>query len=155
MDLKIKLNKPYKPYLCDYSHRFEIYYGGAGSGKSVFIAQKLILKALTEKRKALIMRKVGATLKDSVWQLVLDILVEWGQYGKCKINKSVFTIELPGGSILLFKGMDDSEKIKSITGITDIWVEEATEFSEEEKYQLKGALVDLSERIRRAADRIQ
>jgi hypothetical protein len=30
-----------------------------------------------------------------------------------------------------------------------------TEFSEEEKYQLKGALVDLSERIRRAADRIQ
>lgn len=30
-----------------------------------------------------------------------------------------------------------------------------TEFSEEEKYTLKGALVDLSERIRRAADRIQ
>ena len=148
MDLKIKLNKPYKPYLCDYSHRFEIYYGGAGSGKSVFIAQKLILKALTEKRKALIMRKVGATLKDSVWQLVLDILVEWGQYGKCKINKSVFTIELPGGSILLFKGMDDSEKIKSITGITDIWVEEATEFSEEDIEQL-------NLRLRAKADSLQ
>ncbi len=30
-----------------------------------------------------------------------------------------------------------------------------TDFSEEEKYTLKGALVDLSDRIRRAADRIQ
>ena len=30
-----------------------------------------------------------------------------------------------------------------------------TAFSEEEKYVLKGALVDLSDRIRRAADRIQ
>ena len=148
MDLTIELNKPYRPYLCDYSHRFEVYYGGAGSGKSVFIAQKLILKALTERRKALIMRKVGATLKDSVWQLALDILVEWGQYGKCKINKSVFTIELPGGSILLFKGMDDSEKIKSITGITDIWVEEATEFSEEDIEQL-------NLRLRAKADSLQ
>lgn len=30
-----------------------------------------------------------------------------------------------------------------------------TEFTEEEKYQLKGALIDLSDRIRRAADSIQ
>ncbi|MBQ2161287.1 MAG: PBSX family phage terminase large subunit [Firmicutes bacterium] len=136
MDLTIKVNKPFKPYFEDYSHRFEVYYGGAGSGKSVFIAQKLILKALRDNRKILIMRKVGSTLKDSVWQLVLDILVEWGRYSKCTINKSVFTIELENGSILLFKGMDDSEKIKSITGITDIWVEEATEFTEEDIEQL-------------------
>jgi len=30
-----------------------------------------------------------------------------------------------------------------------------TEFTEEEKYQLKGALIDLADRIRRAADSIQ
>ena len=136
MDLTININKSYRPYFYDYSHRFEIYYGGAGSGKSVFIAQKLIMKALRSYRKVLITRKVGSTLKDSVWQLVLDTLVEWGRYRKCNINKSVFTIELENGSILLFKGMDDSEKIKSITGITDIWVEEATEFSEEDIEQL-------------------
>ena len=135
-DLKIDINKSYVPSFYDYSHRFEVYYGGAGSGKSVFIAQKLIMKALRSYRKVLIMRKVGSTLKDSVWQLVLDILVEWGRYGKCTINKSVFTIELENGSILLFKGMDDSEKIKSITGITDIWCEEATEFTEEDIEQL-------------------
>lgn len=129
-------NKGFGDYLEDYGHRFEVYYGGAGSGKSFFIAQKIVFKALNDTRKVLIMRKVGATIKDSVWQLMIDTLIEWQIYGMCKVNKSVFTIELPNGSILLFKGMDDSEKIKSITGITDIWVEEATEFTEEDIEQL-------------------
>lgn len=129
-------NSAFYPYIRDYDHRFEIYYGGAGSGKSHFIAQKIIAKALVYDRNVLIMRKVGATLKDSVWQLVLDTLSGLGLLQYCGINKSIFTIELPSGSTLLFKGMDDSEKIKSITGITDIWCEEATEFSEEDIEQL-------------------
>lgn len=129
-------NSAFYPYIRDYDHRFEIYYGGAGSGKSHFIAQKIIAKALVYDRNVLIMRKVGATLKDSVWQLVLDTLSGLGLLQYCSINKSTFTIDLPSGSTLLFKGMDDSEKIKSITGITDIWCEEATEFSEEDIEQL-------------------
>lgn len=129
-------NRSFEPFVEDYRHRFEIYYGGAGSGKSFFIAQKLMLKALVSRRKILIVRKVGSTLKDSVWQLMIDTIIEWGLYSECRINKSIFTIELSNGSILLFKGMDDSEKIKSITGITDIWVEEATELSEEDIEQL-------------------
>ena len=129
-------NEAFLPYLTDYQHRFEVYYGGAGSGKSVFITQKILIKALMHKRKVLIMRKVGSTLKDSCWQLVLDTLSQFQLFSLCSINKSVMTIELPNGSVLLFKGMDDSEKIKSITGITDIWAEEATEFSEEDVEQL-------------------
>ena len=129
-------NEAFLPYLTDYTHRFEVYYGGAGSGKSVFITQKILIKALMQKRKVLIMRKVGSTLKDSCWQLVLDTLSQFQIFSFCNINKSVMTIELPNGSVLLFKGMDDSEKIKSITGITDIWAEEATEFSEEDIEQL-------------------
>lgn len=129
-------NEAFLPFLTDYKHRFEVYYGGAGSGKSVFITQKILIKALTQKRKVLIMRKVGSTLKDSCWQLVLDTLSQFQLFSFCNINKSVMTIELPNGSVLLFKGMDDSEKIKSITGITDIWAEEATEFGEEDIEQL-------------------
>lgn len=129
-------NEAFLPFLTDYSHRFEVYYGGAGSGKSVFITQKILIKALTQKRKVLIMRKVGSTLKDSCWQLVLDTLSQFQLFSFCNINKSVMTIELPNGSVLLFKGMDDSEKIKSVTGITDIWAEEATEFGEEDIEQL-------------------
>jgi len=139
IDIRISneiFNRAFRPGLTDYSHRFEVYYGGAGSGKSVFITQKLLIKALRSKRKILIMRKVGATLKDSCWQLVLDTLTSFQLSPYALINKSTFTIELPNGSVLLFKGMDDSEKIKSIAGITDIWVEEATEFAEEDIEQL-------------------
>ena len=129
-------NKAFRRYLTDYTHRFEVYYGGAGSGKSYFIAQKILVKALRSRRKVLIMRKVEATLKDSVWQLTIDTLAKFKILSYCKVNKSTFTIELPNGSVLLCKGMDDSEKIKSIVGITDIWCEEATEFSEEDIEQL-------------------
>jgi len=82
---------------------------------------------LTQQRKVLVVRKVMATMKDSCWQLILDTLTKFKVLPHCKINKSTFTIELDNGSSFIFKGMDESEKIKSIVGITDIWCEEATE----------------------------
>lgn len=45
------------PYLQDYSHKFEIYYGGAAAGKSYFVAQKIIIKSLASVRNTLIVRK--------------------------------------------------------------------------------------------------
>ena len=136
MQADVYVNGAYMPYLHDYSHRFEVYYGGAGSGKSMFIAQKLIIKAIKERRKILVMRKVGSTIKDSVWQLMLNMMNDWGMSGGFNVNKTTYTVELFNGSMFLFKGMDDSEKIKSITDITDIWLEESTEFSEEDVDQL-------------------
>lgn len=139
IDLNINkniFNDAYFPYLYNYNKRFEVYYGGGGSGKSVFVAQKLVLKALARKRKILIVRKVMATQLTSCWQLILDTLSKFNLLSDCKVNKSNFQIELPNGSIFLFKGMDDSEKIKSIVGITDIWVEEATEVSVDDFLQL-------------------
>lgn len=49
---------------------------------------------------------------------------------------STYTITLPNESVLLFKGLDDPEKIKSITDITDIWCEECSELSLDEFTQL-------------------
>lgn len=129
-------NDAYYPLLKDYSRRYEVYYGGAGSGKSVFIAQKLIVKAFHSKRKILIIRKYGTTLKDSVYDLIKGMLSKWGLMQYVSKNESTYTLTLPNGSVFLFKGMDDSEKIKSITDITDIWCEEGTELSEDEFTQL-------------------
>ena len=133
---KSVFNDVYIPHLLDYKNRYEVYYGGAGSGKSVFVGQKLIVKACNSKRKILVIRKFGTTLKDSVFQLIIDLLKNWGLYRYCKINLSSYTITLPNGSMFLFKGLDDSEKIKSITDITDIWIEEATELSDDDFTQL-------------------
>ena len=129
-------NDAYFPLLLDYSRRYEVYYGGAGSGKSVFIAQKLIVKACKRKRKVLVIRKVAATLKDSVFDLICTYLKKWQLYDKCTVNLSTYTITLPNNSVFLFKGLDDREKIKSITDITDIWCEEATELNEDDFSQL-------------------
>ena len=129
-------NDAYFPYLFDYSNRYEVYYGRAGSGKSVFITQKILCKACTSKRKVLVIRKYATTLKDSVFQLFIDQLKKWKIYKFCKVNMSTYTITLPNESVLLFKGLDDPEKIKSITDITDIWCEECSELSLDEFTQL-------------------
>ena len=125
----------YWPYVRDYTTRFNVYYGGAGSGKSHFVMQKVLLKCLQYKRKLLVVRKVGNTLKDSVWAMALKLLYQMPAVIK-SINKSDFTIELISGTVMLFKGFDDPEKIKSIEGITDIVVEEASELTEDDFDQL-------------------
>lgn len=129
-------NDVYLSSLDDYSKRYEIYYGGAGSGKSVFVAQKLVKKALTDRRKILVLRKVDKTTKNSTSQLLLDTLTDWKIIDKCKINRTDFTITLPNGSVFLCCGLQDPERIKSITGLTDAWLEEATEFNQEDFNQI-------------------
>lgn len=129
-------NDIYLPHLKDFNKRYEVYYGGAGSGKSYFVAQKLVIKALTDRRKVLVLRKVGRTVKNSVFQLILDTLDLLQIKDKCKINKTDFSIELPNGSIFLCSGLDDPEKIKSIAGLTDAWLEEATEFTQDDFNQI-------------------
>jgi phage terminase large subunit len=120
----------------DYSHRVEVYCGGAGSGKSHGAMQKVLLKAINRRRRVLVIRKVAATLRDSVFALALRLLAECGEREKCRVNRGDFEIELANGSAFLFKGLDDEQKIKSIAGITDIVIEEATELTRNDFTQL-------------------
>lgn len=133
-NIKIKksvFNEVYYPRLTVYDIDTEVYYGGGGSGKSHFITQKLLYKYLKYPgRKCLVVRKVNATLKDSVFALFESIISDWSLYDQCKRNKTDLTIELPNGSVFIFKGMDDPEKIKSIANIDDIWVEESSELDQ-------------------------
>lgn len=132
--MKINVHKSifcpvYLPHLEPDGHRILLFYGGAGSGKSHFIAQRLVYKALKSVRKILVLRKVGKTVQQSTFDLLLSTLRQFGILDKCQINKTTWTITLPNGSIFLCTGLDDPEKIKSITGLTDAWLEEATEFT--------------------------
>lgn len=124
-------NDVYLKQLENYNSRFNVFFGGAGSGKSHFVFQKMIFKYLKyPNRKCLVVRKVSNTLRDSCFALVKSILSDWQLYDQCKVNKTDLTIELPNGSHFIFKGMDDPEKIKSIANIDDIVVEECTEIDE-------------------------
>lgn len=135
MEVDEIINDIYYPLLWNYS-RYLVLIGGAGSGKSVFAAQKVITRCLTEKHRFLIIRKVSDTLKDSVFKLITGKLGESGILPLCDVNKTEKTILFPNGSEIIMKGLDDPEKIKSIAGITGIWIEEATELQEGDFDQL-------------------
>lgn len=130
IDRKI-FNDSYYPYLFDYTHRFEVYRGSAGSGKSHFIAQKIVLKALKSKRRVLICRRHGSTIRESVFALFKDTLAAFKIYDHCKVNKSDRTITLPNGSTLIFTGLDDETKLLSLQNISDVFVEEVYECNKE------------------------
>ena len=124
------LNPVYIPYLYD-QHRYLIMKGGAGAGKSHFACQKILYRTMTEEgHRFLIIRKVKDTIRKSVFQLFQDYISNWNLSGEFKINLTLQTITFLGnGNQILFCGVDDPEKLKSMEGITGIWVEEATELA--------------------------
>ena len=134
--LSQSLNDVYIPSFTDYTNYYDIYYGGAGSGKSQFVARKLILKYLRTKRRGLVIRKVYASIQDSAYALLVAVLNKWKIAQHCIITKSPLYIRLPNGSEFLFKGLDDEEKIKSIDDISDVWIEETNELLKNDFDQL-------------------
>ncbi len=144
LSLKIKksvFNDVYLPYLDDDS-RYLVFYGGAGSGKSVFIAQRYIYRLLTRPLcNVLVVRQVAETNRDSTFALLTQVINKWGLTRYFKINRSNLQIVCTAtGNTIIFKGLDDPEKLKSITfprgELTEVWIEEATEALEESLNQL-------------------
>lgn len=139
VDPKKVFNKKIYNILFDYKNFTEIHYGGASSGKSHGCTQKIVIKAAADwkhPRKVLFLRKVGTTIKDSLFEDVKQCLDSFGILELCKVNKSNYEITLPNGAVFLFKGMDNPEKIKSIKGISDVVMEEASEFTLDDYTQL-------------------
>jgi phage terminase large subunit len=133
----MKMNKAYLPYLED-RHRINIFYGGRGSGKSVFIAQREILKHLREPgHKTLVVRKVGRTNRDSTFQEIKTAYEKAGLQGFFSASKTDLRITCNKyNSEIIFAGLDDPEKLKSFSGVTDIWGEETTEDSRDDFDQM-------------------
>lgn len=131
------INKVYLPLLQDTSRYLHIY-GGAGSGKSFFAAQKILLRTLTEpKHKFLLIRKVAKTIRNSQYALLKHLVCVANLQDYFIFRDSELTIEcLLQNNKILSAGLDDREKLKSIFGITSIWIEEATELDFEDFNQI-------------------
>jgi len=104
------------------------------------VAQKLlirILKAASEGRihNFLCLRKVKVSARGSIFKLFCELISDWGLSAKAKINRTDMTISLFGSNIYC-TGLDDPEKIKSVHGTSGIWLEEVTEFTEDDFMQL-------------------
>ena len=115
------------PYLLDYSHRWEIYMGSAGSAKSYFITQKLIVRACKEPIKILVCRRYGSTIRNTCFSLFKEILAKWKLLPFVKIRETDFNIKFSNGSEIIFMGLDEETKLLSLNGIGAIFIEEAYE----------------------------
>lgn len=134
-------NEKYLPYLYN-DDRFLILYGGGSSGKSYFLGERYTIKLLSPKKCNLIIaRKASVSNGKSTFPLMKQVINNWNIRKYFDINNSQMRIKcLLTGNEVIFVGLDDEEKIKSITfengEVTDVWVEEATECTEKDINQL-------------------
>ena len=137
IDKKV-FNKKYIPYL-DNEDRYLLFYGGGSSGKSYYIVQRYVYRLLTRKMNLLVVRQTGNTNRDSTFALFKQVINQWNLSSLFDITD--LRIKCKNGNEVIFRGLDDTEKIKSTTfengELTDIWVEEATECKEADINQLK------------------
>jgi len=124
----MKVNKKIYDYI--QKNNPAVVYGGSMSGKSYTTAQYIVIQLLQNKQRALVLRKYATTLRYSVWKLFQSILLN----EKIRFETKYSEILLPNGSEIIFKGLDDIEKIKGIEA-SIVWLEEATEFTEDDYYQ--------------------
>ena len=131
-EIKLKFSSRYKPLLKN-RDRYLVLYGGRGSGKSEFAARKLFLRCMFEGgHRFLMMRKVRSRCRESVARVVLQMLDEAGvKYNHNETKREISFRGVTGQmNIIAYDGLDDPDKIKSIKGITGVWLEEATEFTQ-------------------------
>lgn len=138
---KQAFNRVYLPLLSDEEHRYLVLYGGAGSGKSVFAVQRFLVRLLEKPLcNLLVVRAVAATNRDSTYALFRQVIGKWGLQNLFRCTDSDLRIQCVNGNSVIFKGLDDTEKLKSVTfkngELTDIWIEEASEVPEEDFNQL-------------------
>ena len=137
-----EFNEAFLDVLTQLDKRYIVLYGGAGSSKSYSTAQILIYLIIKEKMfNLLVVRNTGRSNRDSTFALLKQIISKWGLYKYFKINTSDMRITcLLNGNEIIFQGLDDVEKIKSLTfskgELTDIWIEEASEILESDFNQL-------------------
>lgn len=131
------LNEPVFDLCVDVNHNYTVgegRYHVHNSGKSVFCAQKLLHRCKSEHNnytfahRFLVIRKVAATRKDSVFNLIQGEINRQGIQNEWRVySGDLRFVHLKTGAEIITKGIDDPEKMKSVADITGIWIEEATE----------------------------
>lgn len=133
----------YKDVLMDilkHEHTHYVFSGGRGSTKSSFISEAIPLIMLQNPNvHVVVFRKVGNTMKNSVWSQIVWGINQLGLAPLFHIPKSIanpITLIQTGQQILFF-GLDDPQKIKSVKlpfgyiGVT--WFEELDQYSGEKE----------------------
>lgn len=150
MEIVKEVSERFADFVFDWDYEKYLLLGGYGSGKSYAIALKIILKLLEEKRKCLVVREVYDTITESCFDLFKEILSDMDLLAdeddrstyktKVRALKSPMQLRFPNGSRVIFKGMDKPEKVKSLNGVSIVWLEECSEIKYEAYKEMLGRI---------------
>lgn len=126
-NVSFALNDHFYDFVDNWDRKFYFLVGGYGSSKSYHVAVKIIKKLLEEKRKALVVREVFDTIRDSCYDLLEEVANAMGVEELMKFTNSPMQIRFRNGSKIIFKGMDKPAKLKSLNGVSIVWIEECSE----------------------------
>ena len=115
--VEFSLNDHFFDFVHDWDHKIYLTVGGYGSSKSYHIAVKLIKKLLEEKRKALVVREVFDTIRDSCYDLLMEVAEAMEVTDYITFTTSPMQVRFRNGSRIIFKGMDKPAKLKSLNGV--------------------------------------
>lgn len=111
--------------------RYKGAYGGRGGAKSHFFAEEIILRCFERTTRAVCIREVQNSIKDSVKQLLSDKIAKFGLESEFEILEQEIRCTA-NGSLIIFKGMQsyNAANIKSLEAYDIAWVEEAQTLSQ-------------------------
>lgn len=139
MKLRETNNQKFLPLFFD-QHRFLVLMGGGGSGKSIFAGRKVLERCSTEPgHRYLVCRKTGKSLRQSCFKQLVGQAREHYADDIERIPQGEsgdMYIKFRNGSEIIFSGLDDVEKLKSIYAVTGVWIEECSEIKESDMDQL-------------------
>lgn len=127
---EVKIPSAFKPLLAE-KHRYYIFWGGRGGGKSFGIADCLIIMALNRKIKCLCTREIQNSIRDSVYALLVQRIGDLGFGDLFTITHSEITCNATGSKFIFAGLFRNVQSIKSIPGLTHCWIAEANTVSEE------------------------
>jgi hypothetical protein len=105
-------------------------WGGRDSGKSHFIAQKLILDCLSKDYfRCILIKKTAESIKDAQWQTIKDIVDDWGLSHLFDFYSSPLEIRCVNGNKFIARGCDKPGKLKSIANPSHAWFEEGNQLT--------------------------
>lgn len=115
-----------------------ILFGGSSSGKSYSVAEVFLLMSLFEGKNQLVMRKVGASIKDSIYASFKAAAEHLGIADLFQFKDGIKIIKCKeNGAEIKFNGLDDSEKIKGLESIKRVFMDEWNEYEEKDYKQMK------------------
>ena len=116
-------------------------YGGRNSAKSTTIGQALVWDIVEFPINAVAIRRVARTIKRSCFEQIKKATIQLKIDHLFKFNESEYLATyVPRGNYIMFSGLDDPLKLKSITTfkfpITTVWFEELSEIRMEDDIQI-------------------